>query len=74
MWQQKQNIDIPFNFLIGGDGRAYRGGLSDQQIIRSNNSVSIAFIGKLCLMLDKRMPKTENVANLKCGHKSGSIL
>lgn len=51
MWQQQQNTDIPFNFLIGGDGRAYeaRGWSvqSEQQFIPSNSSISIAFIGKL---------------------------
>lgn len=49
MWQQQQNTEIPFNFLIGGDGRAYeaRGWSvqSEQQFIPSNSSISIAFIG-----------------------------
>lgn len=51
MWQQQHNTEIPFNFLIGGDGRAYeaRGWSvqSEQQFIPSNSSISIAFIGKL---------------------------
>lgn len=50
MWQQKENIDIPFNFLIGGDGRVYeaRGwSVESDTFIHSNSSVSIAFVGKL---------------------------
>lgn len=49
MWHEKENIDIPFNYLIGGDGRAYeaRGWHheSDHVPIHSNSSLSIAFIG-----------------------------
>lgn len=50
MWQEEENIDIPYNYLIGGDGRAYeaRGWHreSDHVPIHSNSSLSIAFIGE----------------------------
>ncbi|XP_031618074.1 peptidoglycan-recognition protein 1-like isoform X2 [Contarinia nasturtii] len=49
MWHHKENIDIPFNYLIGGDGRAYevRGWSfeSDHSPIHRNTSLSIALIG-----------------------------
>lgn len=48
-WQQRNGSDIPFNYMIGGDGRVYeaRGWAieSDQTPIRSDFSLSIAFIG-----------------------------
>lgn len=50
MWLEKEKIDIPYNYLIGGDGRAYeaRGWHleSDHMPIHSNSSLSIAFIGE----------------------------
>lgn len=55
MWHQKENIDIPFNFMIGGDGRVYeaRGAKieSDHSSINSDCSISIALIGLLNLYL-----------------------
>lgn len=57
MWQQNNNIDIPYNYLIGGDGRAYeaRGWsiANDLSPIHSNASLSIAFIGKYFINLKK---------------------
>lgn len=49
MWLQKENIDIPFNYLIGGDGRAYevRGwSIQSNSDIRRNTSLSIGLIGE----------------------------
>lgn len=49
-WKKSENIDIPYNYLIGGDGRAYeaRGWSieSDHSPIHTNSSLSIAFIGR----------------------------
>lgn len=50
MWQRNEDIDIPFNYLIGGDGRAYEArGWSienERSPIHSDTSLSIALIGE----------------------------
>ncbi|XP_055323668.1 peptidoglycan-recognition protein SB1-like [Sitodiplosis mosellana] len=60
-WKQTENCDIPFNYLVGGDGRAYeaRGWSveSDYSPIHSNSSLSIAFIGNFT----KTMPSVKQL-------------
>lgn len=45
-----ENIDIPFNYMIGGDGRIYeaRGWSieSEHSHIRADRVISVALIGK----------------------------
>lgn len=50
-WQVKENVDIPFNYMIGADGRTYeaRGWSieSEHSSIRADRVISVVLIGNL---------------------------